>query len=88
MIMLTKLIYATQPYYVGRNKSSLAVIIPSKVRKECNINTSTIFAIRIDRKRKNITLKTLNNVEEVENKKEKVAGQEFQILDQQGQSHI
>lgn len=86
--MLTKLVYATQPYYVGRKKCSLAVIIPSRVRKECNISTSTIFAIWIDKKRKNITLKTLNNVEEVENKKEKLAGQEFQILDQLAQSQI
>jgi hypothetical protein len=88
MVMLAKLIYAIQPYYVGRNKASLALIIPAKVSKECNINTSTIFTVKIDKSRKSITLKTLNNVDEDESKKGALAGQDFQSFDQRAQSQI
>jgi hypothetical protein len=59
--MLSKLTYAVQPYQVGhKGRKSLAIIIPAKVTKECNINPSTIFAIQIDQQKKNITLERID----------------------------
>lgn len=49
--------YAVQPYRVGsKNKRSLVFVIPAKIAKECNIDTSTIFAIQVGDQRKSITL--------------------------------
>jgi hypothetical protein len=59
--MLSK-IYAVQPYEVGpkNRKKSLALVIPSKIAEECNINTSTIFALQLGDQNKSITLRMLN----------------------------
>ena len=56
--MLSK-VYAVQPYEVGpknRDRKSLALVIPSKIVEECNVNTSTIFAIQLGHQKKSITL--------------------------------
>jgi hypothetical protein len=66
--MLSK-IYAVQPYEVGpknRKKKSLVLGIPSKIAEECNINTSTIFAIQIGDQTKTITLQMLNSARQNE----------------------
>ena len=63
--MLSKTVYAVQPYQVGnRKRKSLVVVIPANVTKECKINTSTIFAIHVDSEKRNITLNMLNNTNE------------------------
>jgi hypothetical protein len=66
--MLSKTVYAVQPYRVGnKNRNSLVVVIPSNVTKECKINTSTIFAIHVNSNRRSITLKILNSSTERKN---------------------
>jgi antitoxin component of MazEF toxin-antitoxin module len=58
--MHSKSVYALQPYEVGSNKGkSLAIIIPAKIAKECNVNPSTIFAIQVDKQRGTIILQTV-----------------------------
>ncbi len=59
--MLPK-IYAVQPYEVGpkNRKKSLVVGIPSKIAQECNITTSTVFAIQLGDQKKSITLRMLD----------------------------
>lgn len=55
--MLNKSIYAIQPYEVGhKDRKSLAIIIPARIAKEYNINSSTIFTIQIERQQKSIVL--------------------------------
>jgi hypothetical protein len=65
--MLSK-VYAVQPYEVGpkNRKKSLVVVIPSKIAEECNINTSTIFAIQLGEQKKSITLQMLDATREKE----------------------
>jgi hypothetical protein len=61
--------YIVRPYQVGsKSAKSLALIIPSKVREQANINTSTVFTLRIDENTKRITLQTINElIEKYEN---------------------
>ena len=67
--MLSKTVYAVQPYRVGnKNKKSLVVVIPAKVTKECKIDTSTIFAIRVNRQRRSIIFNMLNDTMDEKNK--------------------
>jgi hypothetical protein len=59
-----KPLYVIEPYLVGsRQSKSLALIIPSDVRKECSIDTSTLFALRIDESTKKITLSTISHID-------------------------
>jgi antitoxin component of MazEF toxin-antitoxin module len=61
--MLNRSIYVVQPYQVGtKHRKSLAIIIPSKIAKECNVNTSTVFSIRIDKRNNRIALRTENSI--------------------------
>jgi len=56
-----KELYAIQPYQVGsKNAKSLALIIPAKVTREYNINTSTVFALRTDKDTKRIRLRNMD----------------------------
>jgi hypothetical protein len=58
---LSKSTYVRQPYQVGsKSKGSLVVVIPAKIAKECNIDTSTIFAIELDDQKKSITLQMVD----------------------------
>lgn len=60
VFMLSKYIYAVQPYQVGsRERKSLALIIPARITKECSINPSTIFSIQVDPSKKIITLQMI-----------------------------
>ena len=62
-----KEIYAIQPYQVGSNKSkSLAVILPKRITEDWNIDSSTIFSLKIDKKNKILILKSIKD--EVSNK--------------------
>lgn len=57
ILLIMKDIYSIQPYEVGtKNHKSLAIIIPTQVKKECHINTSSIFYFEIDRQLKRIYL--------------------------------
>lgn len=60
LMMLGKSIYAIQPYQVGRkDKKSLAIIIPAKIARECNVNPSTIFAVQVNKQNMTITMQTV-----------------------------
>ena len=55
-----KSVYALQPYQVGsKNGKSLAIVIPAKVTKKYNIDTSTIFALKADEITSIVTLQTV-----------------------------
>ena len=57
-----KEIYVIQPYQVGSNKSkSLAVILPKKITKEWEIDQSTIFSLKVDKKSKILILKSIKD---------------------------
>jgi hypothetical protein len=81
-----KTFYVLQPYQVGSKRSkSLALVIPAKVVRECNIDTSTVFALRTNVDTKHITLQqapypTDHNVNSQE--RNKPAGQSFQATNQ------
>ena len=62
MLLIMKEIYAIQPYEVGtREHKCLAIIIPSKVKKKCNIDTSSIFNLKVVQKTNQILLYGPNN---------------------------
>jgi hypothetical protein len=50
--------YVLQPYEVGGSKKckSLALLIPARMVRECNISTSTVFALKADHCTKTITV--------------------------------
>jgi hypothetical protein len=55
LFMFTRSVYATQPYLVGsKDRKSLAIIIPARLVKEYDVDTSTIFAVRADKMTKSI----------------------------------
>jgi hypothetical protein len=48
--------YLIRPYHVGsKNAKSLAIIIPSEVRRDANIDLSAIFLLKINKKTKVLT---------------------------------
>jgi hypothetical protein len=52
--------YLVRPYHVGsKNAKSLAIIIPSRLRREANIDLSAIFLLRLDKKTKIMTLQNI-----------------------------
>lgn len=60
---MLKSVYALQPNYVGsKNSKSLVICIPSKVAKEYNLDTSTIFVLQIDQKINKIQSQTLSEL--------------------------
>jgi antitoxin component of MazEF toxin-antitoxin module len=60
LFMLRKVVYATQPYLVGsKDRKSLAVIIPARIAKDYHINTSTIFAVRAEKRTNRIIMYTV-----------------------------
>ncbi len=59
-----KNVYALQPYQVGsKNGKSLAIVIPAKVAKKYNIDTSTIFTLKGDDNTKTVTLQTMQRLD-------------------------
>lgn len=63
--------YLIRPYHVGsKNAKSLAIIIPSRLRREANIDVSAIFLLRINKKTK---IMTLQNIKESIEKYEDIA---------------
>jgi hypothetical protein len=54
-----KSIYLIQPYQLGGKYKSLALIIPADIVRECNINKSTGFSLRVDKETKKLVLSTI-----------------------------
>jgi antitoxin component of MazEF toxin-antitoxin module len=58
-----KSLYALQPYKVGsKERKSLAIIIPSKVVKQCNVDASTVFTLQVDEDKKRLMLQMIDKV--------------------------
>ena len=56
-----KSLYALQPYYIGsKDGKSLALIIPARVAKRCNVDASTVFTLQIDEDKKRLMLQTID----------------------------
>jgi hypothetical protein len=68
---LRRRIYAIQPYAVGsKSAKSLALIIPARIARQCEITTDTMFSVKADTRTKAVTLQTIKLTEdENENKK-------------------
>ena len=55
--------YLIRPYHVGsRNAKSLAIVIPSQLRKEANIDLSAIFLLKINKETKIMTLQNIKQL--------------------------
>jgi hypothetical protein len=53
--------YALQPYYIGSKVGkSLALIIPAKVAKRCDVDPSTVFTLQVDEDKKRLMLQTID----------------------------
>lgn len=51
-------VYVVQPYKVGtKDRKSLAIVIPAQVVKEYSLDTSTVFALNVDKGNKGIILR-------------------------------
>ena len=65
LIMMPKVIYAVQPYQVGqKDRKSLALVIPARLARECDIGPSTIFAIRKDSDSKRLIMEMIKRSDE------------------------
>jgi hypothetical protein len=54
--------FTVQPYRVGTGtgkNGSLAIVIPIKVRKLCEIDTSSIFLLKVNETNKTIMMRTI-----------------------------
>lgn len=70
-----------QPYQVRqKNKKSLAVIIPAKIARQCNITPDTLFSVKGDRTTKAVTLQTVKLTTEDENENKKAGAVEVSHL--------
>jgi hypothetical protein len=78
--MVERSIEFVQPYQVGqKNKKSLAIIIPAKIARQCQITPDTLFSVKGDRTTKAVTLQTVKLTEdENDNKK---AGSAVEVRD-------
>ena len=81
--MISKKVFTAQPYLVGPNKTSLALIIPAKLTRECGIDSSTIFAIQHDANRNSIFFRILDTKYEEKKDIEFPADEGLQSLNQQ-----
>jgi hypothetical protein len=54
-------VYVVQPYRVGtKDRKSLAIVIPAQVVKEYSFNTSTVFALNVDKGNSGIVLRKVD----------------------------
>jgi hypothetical protein len=64
MEKLTKKQFVIQPYNVGKDKKSLAIVIPSQIVKKYSLNAnSTIFFMREEEQTNSLLLKTIDEIE-------------------------
>jgi len=81
--MLYKTIYAIQPYHVGqKGRTSTAMIIPSPIVKEFNINKNTILILRTYQNGK-LMIETMRGREQLEKKDMLPVDKGFQASGQQ-----
>ena len=63
--------FLIQPYNVGKDKKSLAIVIPSHIVKKYNLNSSsTIFFMQEDEQTNSLLLRT---IDEIESNKKKIS---------------
>lgn len=86
MFIMFDKIYVGQPYWAGGQRRSLAIILPAKLTKACNINTSTAFEFRISEDKKSIILQILNVTDKIQRNLTMSAGERFQAFSQQTQT--
>jgi len=56
--------FLIQPYNVGKDKKSLAIVIPSHIVKKYNLNSSsTIFFMQEDEQTNSLLLRTIDEIE-------------------------
>jgi hypothetical protein len=56
--------FVIQPYNVGKDKKSLAIVIPSQIVKKYNLNSSsTIFFMQEDEQTNSFLLRTIDEIE-------------------------
>ena len=60
--MLKRNVYVVQPYRVGSNRKSLAIGIPFEISKECHIDTSTVFELKVEGKSKKVTIQIVPQI--------------------------
>jgi hypothetical protein len=55
--------YLIRPYQVGsKNAKSLAIVIPSQLRREAKIDLSAIFLLKVNKETKIMTLQNIKQV--------------------------
>jgi hypothetical protein len=77
--------YVLQPYVVGGSKKSksLALLIPARMVRECNISTSTVFALKADQCTKTITVQQTLYPINIEKEMTSPTGESLDPTDQQ-----
>ena len=64
MLNLHKKRYVIQPYNVGKDKKSLAIVIPCQIVKKYNLNSfSTIFFMQEEEQTNSLVLRTIEEIE-------------------------
>jgi hypothetical protein len=75
---LNKKRFVIQPYNVGKDKKSLAIVIPSQIVKKYNLNSSsTIFFMQEEEKTNSLLLRTINEIEQ--NKKKIILDNDLEL---------
>ena len=55
--------YLIKPYHVGsKNAKSLAIVIPLQLRREANIDLSSIFLLKLNKRTKIMTLQNIKQL--------------------------
>ena len=64
MLNLHKKRFLIQPYNVGKDKKSLAIVIPCQIVKKYNLNLfSTIFFMQEEEQTNSLLLRTIDEIE-------------------------
>ena len=64
MLNLHKKRFLIQPYNVGKDKKSLAIVIPCQIVKKYNLNSfSTIFFMQEEEQTNSLLLRTIDEIE-------------------------
>ena len=69
MLNLHKKRFLIQPYNVGKDKKSLAIVIPCQIVKKYNLNSSSIFFMQEEEQTNSLLLRT---IDEIESNKKKI----------------
>lgn len=64
MAKINKKRFVIQPYNVGKDKKSLAIVIPTQIVKKYNLNSSsTIFFMQEEEQTNSLLLRTIDEIE-------------------------